>query len=361
MTVGLTRKVSVSGGMTAPGDPCRSPADGAWNPAPPPAYAAPLAAVDEYCVERTAAGMNVRSRTLIGRDPQTLRGHFPDVGIYPGVFVLDTLAQAMTAAVGSDPALRVSEVHSLRFLNALMADDELLLDAQAHPEANRTWAVSAQATSQRGTRCATIDAVLHAGPAVPRREPRRESALDSATPDLEILGARAAKVTWGHRAVQALLPQRHPILLIDRVVAFDPDRTLVAEKAVSATEPCYGRSDGDWAEGSDAYPVSLQLESLGQAAALLWLAGAGQVPADAVLMFAGLRGYQVTGQAFPGEVLRHIVELTHSKADTAFACGATWADGRLIAHATTMIAVCRHRSVLDRRHLPPVAAEEAVR
>ncbi len=332
-----------------------------WILAPPPAYAAPLSAVDEYYVERNAMGINVRSRTLIGRDPQTLRGHFPDVGIYPGVFVLDTLAQAMTAAVGSDSPLRVSEVHSLRFLNALMADDELLLDAQAHPEANGTWAVSAKATSQLGTRCATIDAVLHAGPAVPQRDPRRESAPDSATPDLEAVVARAAEVTWGHRTVQALLPQRYPMLLIDRVVAFDPDRTLVAEKAVSAAEPCYCRADADWVEGSDAYPVSLQLESLGQAAALLWLASAGPVSADALLMFAGLRGYRVTGQAFPGEVVRHIVELTHRKADTAFACGATWADGRLIAHAKTMIAVCRHRSVLDRRHLPPVAQEEAVR
>jgi 3-hydroxyacyl-[acyl-carrier-protein] dehydratase len=77
-------------------------------------------------------------------------------------------------------------------------------------------------------------------------------------------------------------------------------------------------------------------------------------------MFAGLRGYRVTGQVYPGEVLRHIVELIHSKADTAFATGATWADGRLIARATTMVAVCRPRSVLDRRDPSPKAGQEAV-
>jgi 3-hydroxymyristoyl/3-hydroxydecanoyl-(acyl carrier protein) dehydratase len=87
------------------------------------------------------------------------------------------------------------------------------------------------------------------------------------------------------------------------------------------------------------------LESLGQAAALLWLAQNGPLGGDAV-MLAAVRGYRVSGHARPGDVLHHVVQLDQVKAGTAFASGATWSAGRCIATAETLIAVRRPGSVL---------------
>lgn len=150
-----------------------------------------------------------------------------------------------------------------------------------------------------------------------------------------------------HHRIKALLPQRHPLLLVDRVVSVRPGHSLSAVKAVTAAEPCY-RDVPDGAPASAyAYPASLLLESLGQAAALLWLAEAGAIDPDHVLMFAGARGYRLLGEAHPGDVLRHDVEMTQVKADTVFATGQTYAGSTLIATADTLIAVRRPRSVLE--------------
>jgi 3-hydroxyacyl-[acyl-carrier-protein] dehydratase len=143
--------------------------------------------------------------------------------------------------------------------------------------------------------------------------------------------------------IRALLPQREPLLLIDRVLGVKPSRTIVAEKTVSATEPLYRESLG-------AYPFSLMLESIGQAAALLWLAEGRKVDDTEVLMLAAIRRYRVLGSAAPGEVLRHTVELVHEKADTAFASGRTCAGDRLLAEADAIVAVRRPRNVLGATH-----------
>lgn len=148
-----------------------------------------------------------------------------------------------------------------------------------------------------------------------------------------------------HSRVRALLPQRHPMLLVDRVLALT-STSIRTEKAVTATEPCYAHVPDGAPEGHYAYPESLLLESLGQSAALLWLAGAGAVDDDHVLMFVGARRYRVLGAAHPGDVLRHEVELDQVKADTVFATGRTRVGRRTVAVAGSLVAVRRPRSVL---------------
>lgn len=150
-----------------------------------------------------------------------------------------------------------------------------------------------------------------------------------------------------HPQIRDLLPQRYPLLLIDRVERVDPGSSITAVKAVTAGESCYRHVP----EGADlsryTYPASLLLESLGQAAALIWLTDRGAVGADHVLMFAAARGFRMTGAAHPGDVLRHEVELTQEKADTLFATGRTRVGSASVAAVDTIIAVRRPRSVLD--------------
>lgn len=145
-----------------------------------------------------------------------------------------------------------------------------------------------------------------------------------------------------HIDVRAALPQRHPLLLVDRVLDIEPGVSIRTIKAITGTEPCYaGIRDGAPSWCYD-YPRSLMIESLGQTAALLWLDGRVPIPDDdLVLMFVGARNYRFEGTARPGDVLRHEVRLDSVVADTAFATGETWVGDRRIAAVDTLIATRR--------------------
>jgi 3-hydroxyacyl-[acyl-carrier-protein] dehydratase len=147
---------------------------------------------------------------------------------------------------------------------------------------------------------------------------------------------------FGYAGIKTLLPQRYPLLLVDRVLSMNRGRFIRTIKAITGCEPCYA-GVGDGAEPwRYAYPAPLIIESLGQSAALLWLAdhpaGLGD---DRVLMFAGARDFSFEGSAYPGDVMRHEVRLENVIADTVFASGETWVGQRRIATVASMIAVCR--------------------
>lgn len=288
-----------------------------------PRRASPLRAVDEVRAEPAGDGHLVSARLDIRR--VDLTGHFPGMPVYPGVFTLESIVQAVATGLGAP--LGLCEIRSGRFLGALLATDTLLIRAEVQPDGDR-WNVTALGTRADGEPVIRLKAVLGELPGASHAAPPQRAA-NGHVMDLA--------------DVEAALPHRHPMLLIDRVTAREPGVALRAEKAVTATEPCYAGCD-DAPLAGRAYPVSLVLESLGQAAALLW---GVRVRTDEILMLAGVRGFRVTGSAYPGDVLQHEVSLTHLKADTAFATGHTWAGDRPVAEVATLIAVHRRRSVLD--------------
>lgn len=146
-----------------------------------------------------------------------------------------------------------------------------------------------------------------------------------------------------HVEVRALLPQRYPLLLVDRVLALEPGRSIRTIKAITATEPCYAEVP-DGAEGwRYDYPCSLMIESFGQSAALLWLDGRQPTADDdeQTLMFVGATDFNFEGTARPGDVLRHEVRMDSVIADTAFASGEIWVDDRRVATVATLVATRR--------------------
>ena len=148
-------------------------------------------------------------------------------------------------------------------------------------------------------------------------------------------------------AIRAVLPQRHPLLLVDRVLRRD-GRTIETIKAITSTEPCYARLGEDAGPGDYAYPVSLLIESFGQSAALLWLDSAPDPPVgrDDVLLFVGARQYTIEGDAYPGDVVRHVVRLERVVAGTAFASGESFAGDRRIATVGSLTAARRPADAL---------------
>lgn len=141
----------------------------------------------------------------------------------------------------------------------------------------------------------------------------------------------------------AILPHRHPILQVDRVLELEPGRRIVAIKAVTGTEPCFAGLTEGLATTAYAYPASLIVESLGQAGAVLWmlsLGATGEVP-DGTLVFGAARDFEFFSAAYPGDVLRHEVVVESLKTNSAVMRGETWVGERRIAAVGSMLAVAR--------------------
>jgi 3-hydroxymyristoyl/3-hydroxydecanoyl-(acyl carrier protein) dehydratase len=305
-----------------------------------PAVAAPLRAVDHWRSERDNGRLTLTVRVAVRGDDPNLRGHFPGLAVFPGVFVIEALWQAMAHAFGTDtgrpPVLRA--VRSVRFLAPLLAGDELTLQASVAPRPGGGWSVSAVGTRQDATRTARVRADFDP----PDSAGARAEAYPPPAAAYPPPAAQASRAAREHADVRAVLPQRHPLLLVDRVLDIDPGRSIRTTKAISGTEPCYAALPDGAEPWRYDYPCSLLIESLGQSAALLWLDGQRPAPDDGlVLMFAGARSFHFAAAARPGDVLRHEVRLDSVIADTAFASGRTWAGDRLVSTVDSLVATRR--------------------
>lgn len=148
--------------------------------------------------------------------------------------------------------------------------------------------------------------------------------------------------------IRAILPHGSTMLLIDRVTRLEPGSCVEAIKAITGSEPCYGGVPADAALDRYAYPVSLLLESFGQAAALIWLVSAqtAGLDPDRVLILGTVRDCRFEGRALPGDVLEHRARLDQVIGDHAFVSGETWVHGSRIASIGSMLAAMRPASGL---------------
>lgn len=101
-----------------------------------PLFAAPLCAVDEMRVTKSDGGIVVNaSKNITATDPY-MAAHFPDRTIYPGIFILETVRQAVAAALGErDGAVAdLTAVRSLRFVGAVHPGEQLVVAATLGPQ-----------------------------------------------------------------------------------------------------------------------------------------------------------------------------------------------------------------------------------
>lgn len=93
--------------------------------------AAPLVAVDEVTVAKIEGGLRLRATKRVHADDPYLAAHFPSMTIFPGVFIIEAVRQAVLIAVrGSRAALpEVRLVRSARFVAPLFAGDTMAMEA----------------------------------------------------------------------------------------------------------------------------------------------------------------------------------------------------------------------------------------
>lgn len=89
-------------------------------------FARPLRAVDAVECTATPAGYLVHARMAVSAESPYMAGHFPHLTIYPAVFIVESVRQAIayapTAPLG--PCPRIVALKSVRLLAPLLAGDE---------------------------------------------------------------------------------------------------------------------------------------------------------------------------------------------------------------------------------------------
>ena len=148
--------------------------------------------------------------------------------------------------------------------------------------------------------------------------------------------ASAAVTTLDIRRVMAALPHRYPMLLVDRVEALVPDRSIRAIKAVTINEPFF---QGHF-PGRPIMPGVLIIEALAQAAGVLAVESLGLAGSGKLVYFMAIDGAKFRAPVEPGVLLQLDVEFVQKRSTVCKFAGRASVDGKLAAEAnfTAMIA-----------------------
>lgn len=138
------------------------------------------------------------------------------------------------------------------------------------------------------------------------------------------------------REIQNYLPHRYPFLLIDRVIAAEPGKTLTAIKNVTINEHFF---QGHFPE-MPVMPGVLIVEAMAQACGVLAvLSQGGEARKEGeVTLFAGLDNVRFKRPVLPGDQLVFEVELLAHKRDIGKFHAVAKVDGQLACEADIMCA-----------------------
>jgi len=135
--------------------------------------------------------------------------------------------------------------------------------------------------------------------------------------------------------VLSYLPHRYPFVLIDKVLEFDPGKSLVAIKNVTINEPFF---NGHF-PGNPVMPGVLILESMAQASVVFAYRSTKTMPSDGGLyLFAGIDKARFKKVVLPGDQLRLEVELVKAKRDIWKMKGVATVDGNVVCSAELLSA-----------------------
>ena len=138
-----------------------------------------------------------------------------------------------------------------------------------------------------------------------------------------------------HR-IMSLLPHRYPFLLVDRVVALEPEKTIDAYKCVSINEPFF---QGHF-PGLPVMPGVLIVEALAQTGGFLVLTGLEEdIVKNSIFHITGIENAKFRKPVVPGDRLELHCELVRRKMQLWKMRGTATVDGAIAAQAELSAAI----------------------
>jgi 3-hydroxyacyl-[acyl-carrier-protein] dehydratase len=131
------------------------------------------------------------------------------------------------------------------------------------------------------------------------------------------------------------LPHRYPFLLVDRVLALEPGKSIHAYKNVTINEPFF---QGHFPH-HPVMPGVLIMEALAQAAGILSFKTMGEKPSeDSVFYFVGIDDARFKKPVMPGDQLHLHVDIERQMRGIWKYKAEARVDGEMVAGATLMCA-----------------------
>lgn len=135
------------------------------------------------------------------------------------------------------------------------------------------------------------------------------------------------------KQIMEIIPHRHPILMVDRIVEMEPGKRVVGLKNISANEPVF---QGHY-PGNPIFPGVLIIEAMAQTGAV----GLMSLPeyARKVPVFAGIDECKFKRPVLPGDQLRLEVEILTVRRGLGIGSGKAYVGDELKAEATIKFAM----------------------
>ncbi|HEY3368928.1 MAG TPA: 3-hydroxyacyl-ACP dehydratase FabZ [Symbiobacteriaceae bacterium] len=135
------------------------------------------------------------------------------------------------------------------------------------------------------------------------------------------------------KQIMEIIPHRHPILMVDRVLEMEPGKRVVGIKNISANEPVF---QGHY-PGNPIFPGVLIIEAMAQAGAVALMS----LPeyASKTPIFAGIDDCKFKRPVLPGDQLRLEVEIVALRRGLGIGSGKAYVGDELKAEATIKFAM----------------------
>ncbi len=150
-------------------------------------------------------------------------------------------------------------------------------------------------------------------------------------------------VVFDTNAIQRILPHRYPFLLVDKIVDFELDKSVVGVKSVTYNELFF---QGHF-PGQPVMPGVLVIEALAQAGGVLLLNGIDN-PGNKLVYFMAMNNVKFRRPVVPGDQLYLNVEMISRRSKVIMVKGRAFVDGALVAEGEfTAVIVDRASTPAD--------------